>query len=117
GGKPMIRHVYERALASGAEQVIIATDDVRVQQVAETFGADCCLTSAEHISGSDRIAEVASRFSWPDESVIVNVQGDEPLISPVNVAQVAHNLLAHEVEMASLRTLIEDEADVANPNV
>jgi 3-deoxy-manno-octulosonate cytidylyltransferase (CMP-KDO synthetase) len=116
-GKPMIRHVYERALASGAAEVIIATDDKRVAEAVEKFGATCRMTSATHVSGSDRIAEVAAQSAWQDTDVVVNVQGDEPLIPPENIAQVAHNLAAHGAEMATLRTPIAEPADVRDPNV
>jgi 3-deoxy-manno-octulosonate cytidylyltransferase (CMP-KDO synthetase) len=104
-GKPMLRHVYERALAGGAEEVIIATEDRRVEAAARQFGAPVCMTSPGHASGSDRIAEV------------VNVQGDEPFIPPDNIAQVAANQARHETEMASLRTPIDDSLEAANPNV
>jgi 3-deoxy-manno-octulosonate cytidylyltransferase (CMP-KDO synthetase) len=116
-GKPMIRHVHERALASGAAEVIIATDDKRIADVVEKFGATCRMTSAGHTSGSDRIAEVAAQLGWQDTDIVVNVQGDEPLIPPENIAQVAHNLAAHGVEMATLRTPIVEAADVRDPNV
>jgi 3-deoxy-manno-octulosonate cytidylyltransferase (CMP-KDO synthetase) len=116
-GKPMVQHVYERALAAGAAEVIIATEDRRVEQAAEKFGAAVCMTSPDHVSGSDRIAEVAVRMQWKDSTVIVNVQGDEPFIPPDNIAQVAANLVRHKVEMASLRTPILVEADVRNPNI
>jgi 3-deoxy-manno-octulosonate cytidylyltransferase (CMP-KDO synthetase) len=116
-GKPMLRHVYERALAGGAEEVIIATEDRRVEAAARQFGAPVCMTSSGHASGSDRIAEVASLLGWRDSTLIVNVQGDEPLIPPDNIAQVAANQARHETEMASLRTPIDDSLEAANPNV
>ncbi len=113
----MVRHVYERALASGAAEVIIATDDRRIEEAAKKFDATVCMTSPMHPSGSDRIAEVALNLKWRDSTVIVNVQGDEPFIPPDNIAQVAANLIRHKVEMASLRTPIMTDADVANPNI
>jgi 3-deoxy-manno-octulosonate cytidylyltransferase (CMP-KDO synthetase) len=116
-GKTMLQHVYERVLESGAAEVIIATEDRRVEEAARGFGAAVCMTSAEHASGSDRIAEVARQLGWPDSTLLVNVQGDEPFIPPDNIAQVAANLDRHTVEMTSLRTLITDAADIENPNV
>ncbi len=116
-GKPMLQHVYERALSSGAAEIIIATDDRRVEEAARKFGAMVCMTSPEHASGSDRIAEVAVQLKWKDSAVIVNVQGDEPFIPPDNIAQVAANLVQNKVEMASLRTPMLNVSDVANPNI
>jgi 3-deoxy-manno-octulosonate cytidylyltransferase (CMP-KDO synthetase) len=116
-GKPMLRHVYERALASGAEEVIITTEDRRVEEAARKFGAPVCMTSPGHASGSDRIAEVAALLGWRDSTLIVNVQGDEPFIPPDNIAQVAANQARYETEMASLRTPIDDSSEAANPNV
>jgi 3-deoxy-manno-octulosonate cytidylyltransferase (CMP-KDO synthetase) len=116
-GKPMLQHVYERALESGAGEVIIATEDHRVEVAARKFEAAVCMTSPDHASGSDRIAEVARKLKWKDSALIVNVQGDEPFIPPANIAQVALNLEQHKVEMATLRTPVADAADVANPNV
>jgi 3-deoxy-manno-octulosonate cytidylyltransferase (CMP-KDO synthetase) len=116
-GKPMVQHVYERAIASGAAEVIIATDDRRIEDAAKKFNAAVCMTSPKHPSGSDRIAEVALSLKWKDSAVIVNVQGDEPFIPPDNIAQVAANLIQHKVEMASLRTPVMADADVANPNI
>jgi 3-deoxy-manno-octulosonate cytidylyltransferase (CMP-KDO synthetase) len=116
-GWPMIQHVYQRAVASGADEVIIATDDERVADAAKKFGAPCRMTSPTHASGSDRIAEIAAAARWQDTDIVVNVQGDEPLIPPENIAQVAHNLAQHGVEMATLRTPIREAAEVRDPNV
>jgi 3-deoxy-manno-octulosonate cytidylyltransferase (CMP-KDO synthetase) len=116
-GKPMVQHVYERVIDSGAAEVIIATDDRRVEEAARKFGAVVCMTSPDHSSGSDRIAEVAVKLKWKDSTLIVNVQGDEPFIPPENIAQVAANLARHKVEMASLRAPISGADDVANPNI
>lgn len=117
GGKPMLRHVYERALASGAEEVVLATEDRRVEEAARGFGAFVLMTSPEHASGSDRIAEVALKLGWKDSTLIVNVQGDEPFIPPDNIAQVAANLARQRTEMASLRTPVADPSEAVNPNV
>lgn len=117
-GKPMIHHVYERACESGAERIIIATDDDRIEAVAQSFGAEVCMTSTAHLSGTDRLQEVAAHYDFDQEEIIVNVQGDEPLIPPQNIAQVAH-LLGGESEtvMATLCEPICDAKVLLNPNV
>ena len=117
-GRPMIRWVYEAAAASGAAEVIVATDDARIAAACGRFGARVEMTDSAHASGTDRIAEVARRLDWPDERVIVNVQGDEPLLPPVLVSQVA-GLLNDDPEagMATLATPIADLAEWDDPNV
>src|SRR3989338_7429527 len=82
GGKPMVVRVAERARESGAEEVWVATDHAGVAEAAKTNGFDVCMTREDHVSGTDRIAEVAAARNWPDDTIIVNVQGDEPLIAP-----------------------------------
>jgi len=104
-GKPMIQHVYERAVDSGAAEVIIATDDTRIHDVAIEFGATVALTSAEHPSGSDRLAEVVEQQGFAGNQIIVNLQGDEPLMPPALIRQVADNL--HQHTQASVSTLCE----------
>lgn len=117
-GKPMIEHVYRRAQESGAEQVVIATDDARIEQVAGVFGAEVVLTSPDHPSGTDRLAEVIDQLKWPDDTIVVNVQGDEPLMPAALVRQVANNLAVHtDVAIATLGTPIKDAAEFFNPNV
>jgi 3-deoxy-manno-octulosonate cytidylyltransferase (CMP-KDO synthetase) len=117
-GKPMIAHVYERALESGANEVIIATDDERIKQAAESFGATVCMTSAEHQTGTDRIAEVAVKYSWDDDVCVVNLQGDEPLMKPELVKQVAEDLNAYEqAGIATLCTPIHTTADLFDPHI
>lgn len=116
--KPIVQYVYENACASGADEVIIATDDQRIVDAVKKFNAKVCLTSDKHTSGTDRIAEVAELSGWGKEVVIVNVQGDEPQMPATNIKQVAQNLLSHE--KASLSTLcapITDNKDFDNPNV
>ena len=81
-GKPMLQWVHERARASGASEVVVATDDERIAVAARAFGADVAMTARTHVSGTDRIAEVAATRGWGDADIIVNVQGDEPLIPP-----------------------------------
>jgi len=90
-GKPMIQHVYERAMESGAEQVVIATDSEKIEEAVKQFGGDVCLTSDSHQSGTDRIAEVAEKLGFSDDDITVNLQGDEPLMPPAVISQVAAN--------------------------
>lgn len=117
GGKPMIQWVYEQSLQSGAERVIIATDDERVEAKAKEFGALVCMTSPNHQSGTERLAEVIDKMAIEKEHIIVNVQGDEPLIPPAIIKQVAHNLMVNtKAPMATLAVNIEDESEVFNPN-
>lgn len=117
-GKPMIAHVWERARASRAAEVIIASDDERVLEAAVAFGADTERTSPDHPSGTDRIAEVAERRAWPDDCVVVNVQGDEPLLPESVVDQVAANLIANpDAGMSTLAEPIWERSRVFDPNV
>lgn len=117
-GKPMIQHVYERACESGARQVIIATDDSRIESVAKSFGAQVCMTSTAHTSGTDRLQEVVSRLQLADDEIVVNVQGDEPLIPAQVINQVAHNLAAMpSASVATLSEAIHSLADFRNPNI
>ncbi len=117
-GKPMLQHVYEAALRCGAEQVVIATDDVRIETVAKQFGAQVCMTSPDHASGTDRLAEVVSSLGWEQDSIVVNVQGDEPLMPPALVEQVAHALGEHsEASLATLATPLTSTGEFFDPNV
>lgn len=118
GGRPMIRWVWELAAAGGAAEVIVATDDRRIADACARFGARAEMTDGGHASGTDRIAEVARRLDWPDERVVVNVQGDEPLLPPVLVSQVA-GLLDDDPDagMATLATPIVDRTERDDPNV
>lgn len=117
-GKPMIQHVYERACESNAHQVIIATDDVRIETVAKSFGAQVCMTSASHTSGTDRLQEVVASLGLADDEIVVNVQGDEPLIPAQVINQVAENLAAMpNASMATLSEPIHSLADFRNPNI
>jgi 3-deoxy-manno-octulosonate cytidylyltransferase (CMP-KDO synthetase) len=115
-GKPMIQWVHEQALQAGADKVIIATDDERVEQVVKSFGGEVCMTSPDHESGTERLAEVVEKMAIPDDHIIVNVQGDEPLIPPSIIAQVADNLANSQAPMATLAVEIDHEAEVFNPN-
>ena len=117
-GKPMVQHVYERALKSNAERVIIATDDERIERVARTFGAEVCMTLASHPSGTDRLQEVAAFYKMAGDELVVNVQGDEPLIPASVINQVAENLSkAPEAGAATLADPMTDPEQIFNPNV
>ena len=94
-GKPMLQHVHDRARASGAQEIVIATDDGRIATAAAGFGADVCMTSTAHTSGTERLAEVVATRGWDEEAIIVNLQGDEPLMSPALIDQVAIDLATH----------------------
>ena len=116
-GKPMIQWVYERASASLAREVIIATDDPRVMSAARSFGAQAVMTAPAHASGSDRIAEVARTRAWADTDIVVNVQGDEPLLPPALIDQVASVLeAAPQAGIATLATPVESITEMLDPN-
>ena len=117
-GKPMIQHVYERALATGVKDIVIATDDERIQQAALAFGADVVMTSPDHENGTERIAEVAAKKGWAADTVIVNLQGDEPLIPQSLIEQTAQSLIDNpDAGMSSVCTPLHDDADAFDPNV
>lgn len=117
-GKPMIQHVFERALESGAQQVVIATDDGRIRLAAEGFGAPVVMTDPGHASGTDRLEEAVRILGLGAEDIVVNLQGDEPLMPPELIRQVARNLSEHpETPIATLCERISDPAQVFNPNV
>jgi 3-deoxy-manno-octulosonate cytidylyltransferase (CMP-KDO synthetase) len=116
-GKPMLQWVHERARASRADEVVIATDDDRISTAARGFGAEVAMTARTHISGTDRIAEVAGARGWADADIVVNVQGDEPLIPPAIINQVAELLSANpRADIATLASRIENAADFSEPN-
>ena len=117
-GKPMIQHVWERGCEAGASEILIATDDVRIQHAAEAFGAEVLMTSAEHESGSDRIAEVTNTRRWSDDAIVVNLQGDEPLTPAHILTQVATDLDLHkEADMTTLCAKIDNYRDLDDPNI
>lgn len=117
-GKPMIQHVYERAQASGAAEVIVATDDERILAVVEQFGGRAMLTRADHQSGTERLAEVLEYLALADNEVVVNVQGDEPFIPPEIILQVAENLASQrQAPMATLAVPISSVTEMFNPNM
>jgi len=116
-GAPLIRHVYERARECAAKQVVIATDDVRIAEVCAAFGADVALTRADHHSGTDRIAEVAATRGWPRDSILVNLQGDEPCMPPALIDQVARDLAGQgSTGMATLAYPIRDAQTLFDPH-
>ena len=117
-GRPMVVRVYERAVASGVGPVIVASDDERVVAAAQACGADAVLTSGAHASGTDRIAEVAATRGLDPATVVVNVQGDEPLLPPSLIEQVATNLSRRkDFAMATLCEAIEHEDEIFDPDV
>ncbi len=113
--KPMIQWVYELAAKSRAREVIVATDDQRVFDTVEAFGGKACMTGAHHHTGSDRILEVAQKKNWAAEEIVVNLQGDEPLMPVVNLDQVAETLADSDCEMATLYKNINKQ-EAQNPN-
>ncbi len=117
-GKPMIQHVYERAVDSGAHEVVVATDDERIRAAAEGFGARVCLTSSAHRSGTERLAEAIARLGLGEDEIVVNLQGDEPLMPPALIRQVADTLAGHpEAAMSTACTVLGDEQAFRDPNV
>jgi len=117
GGKPMVIRVAERAKASLAQSVIVATDSPEIAQVCEDHRIECLLTSADHPTGTDRIAEVARLLKLPPQTLVVNVQGDEPLIPPELINQVAQTLADHPAcAISTVAVQICDQAEIDNPN-
>lgn len=117
-GKPMLRWVHEVGVASGAAEVIIATDDERILEGARAFGARACMTSPTHQSGTDRIAEVALQAGWSEDEVVVDLQGDMPMVPPTLVGQVADLLRRHPgAAMATLATRITSVAQLLDPSI
>ena len=117
-GRPMVAWVAERAKQSGAKQVVIATDDNKILLAVEQLGYQALMTRADHVSGTDRIAEVALKQAWPDDAIVVNVQGDEPLIEPSLIVEVAtqlHN--SQDAAMATACHAIQKKTDFLNPNI
>ncbi|TMO78140.1 3-deoxy-manno-octulosonate cytidylyltransferase [Pseudoalteromonas sp. S3785] len=115
-GKPMIQHVYEKACLSGASKVVIATDHQKVFDAVKSFTNDVLMTREDHQSGTERLAEVVDLLKLDAETVVVNVQGDEPLLASENVSQVATLLNNSSAPMATLSVAIEEQEEVFNPN-
>jgi len=117
-GKPMVVRVAENAARAGAERVVVATDDARIQAAVEAHGIAVCLTGSGHATGTDRLAEAAQRLGLADDAIVVNVQGDEPLLSPRLIRAMADLLAAHpDAAMATACHPITDPAEAFNPNV
>lgn len=118
GDKPMIQHVWNRASESGADRIIVATDDRRIQNVCNDFGAECLMTQKDHRSGSDRIVEVCKKLDFNNDDIIVNLQGDEPFMSPVLIDElVANKKKFPSVGVATMCKIIEDMSMFSNPSV
>ena len=115
-GRPMVAHVVDRALAAGAAEVVVATDDERIAAAVQGSGATVCMTRADHPSGTDRLAEVAQQRGWADERIVVNLQGDEPLAPVSGIRCVAETLAASTAPMATLATPVLDADELFSPN-
>jgi 3-deoxy-manno-octulosonate cytidylyltransferase (CMP-KDO synthetase) len=117
-GRPMLQHVFERVQQSGASEVIVATDDARIAAAASGFNAEVCMTSTEHRSGTERLGEVVGQTGWGDDTIVVNVQGDEPMLPAALVRQVAESLAAHaDAMVATLAYPIASQAEASDLNV
>lgn len=117
GGLPMIQHVHDRAKESGAGEVVIATDDERIAETAAGFGAQVRMTSLDHQSGTERLAELAGIMGWTEDTIVVNVQGDEPFMPPALIRQVAADLAQHrDAGIATLCTPIISAHELFDPN-
>lgn len=118
GGIPMVQHVYEQASRSAAQRVIVATDDQRIAEALSNYNSDVLMTSKDHPSGTDRLVEVSNLLDLEDSDIVVNVQGDEPLIPPQVIDQVAANLIANEdCICATLSEPIMSCIDFLNPSI
>ena len=116
GGEPLVVHVARRALAAGAREVWVATDDHRISSALANSGVRVAMTSAMHASGSDRLAECADIAGWSDDTIVVNLQGDEPFAPAAGIRAVAQTLAASGAPMATLATLVTDAATLFDPN-
>jgi 3-deoxy-manno-octulosonate cytidylyltransferase (CMP-KDO synthetase) len=117
-GKPMLQYVFEAASRCGAGQVVIATDDPRIGSAARGFDAEVCMTSSDHASGTDRLGEVVRTLGWSDDTIVVNVQGDEPLMPPALIGQVAEDLAGHaQAALATAATPLVAVGEFFDPNV
>lgn len=115
-GVPMIVHVAQRALAAGASEVVIATDDVRIEKALHVSGVRVVMTRSDHPSGSDRLAEVAQTLGWDEDAIVVNLQGDEPMAPVSGIRAVAAALAEGAAPMATLATPVERADQLFNPN-
>jgi 3-deoxy-manno-octulosonate cytidylyltransferase (CMP-KDO synthetase) len=116
GGEPLVRHVARRALAAGADEVWVAADDERIAQALEGSGVRVAMTSPDHASGTDRLAECARIAGWPDDRIVVNLQGDEPFAPASGIRAVAAALAESGAPMATLATPVEDVHQLLDPN-
>ncbi|VFP88440.1 3-deoxy-manno-octulosonate cytidylyltransferase [Candidatus Erwinia haradaeae] len=116
-GQPMILHVVEKALKSGAQKVIVATDHSEIANVVRSANIDVLITKKNHQSGTERLSEVIEHYQFPNKTVIVNVQGDEPMIPPIFIQQVAQNLSCYNVNIATLATPIHSLQEAQNSNL
>lgn len=115
-GKPMIAYTIENAIAS-FQRVYLATDDWRIAEVGDAIGATVFMSKTAHYSGTERVAEVAEALGWPDDEIVVNLQGDEPTMSPNNIGAVAHLLAGSPHEMATLSVPLFRRAELIDPNI
>lgn len=115
-GKTLIEHTYSNALKSNASRVIIATDDERIRQVALNFGAEVCMTNHNHSSGTSRLSQVVSDLSFEHHEIIVNLQGDEPMMAPESINQVASNLATSSMSVATLCEKINSQEEYFDEN-
>ena len=117
-GKPLIQHVYACARACGVANITIATDDRRVADAVSAFGAEVCLTATTHRSGTERVAEVVEKLAIADSTIVVNLQGDEPLMPPALIRAVADALTTQpQAAMATAMHRLADQAMLGNPNI
>jgi 3-deoxy-manno-octulosonate cytidylyltransferase (CMP-KDO synthetase) len=115
-GEPMIVHVARRASEAGASEVVVATDDERIAQTLAPLGVNVCMTSDRHTSGTDRLAECAALCGWPDDRIVVNLQGDEPLAPPAAIRSVAELLHSSDAELATLAAPVQTAQELFDPN-
>jgi 3-deoxy-manno-octulosonate cytidylyltransferase (CMP-KDO synthetase) len=116
GGEPLVAHVVRRAREAGAQAVVVATDDQRVADALRDEEATICMTRADHASGSDRLAECARQLHWPDDAIVVNLQGDEPFAPASGIREVARALAEDDAPMATLAAPIENAAQLFDSN-
>ena len=116
-GVPMVVRVAQRALQAGATQVVVAVDDQRIADALAGQGVEVCMTRSDHASGSDRLAECALHYGWPDDAIVVNLQGDEPFAPAAGIREVARALASDDAPVATLATPITDAHELFDPNV
>lgn len=117
GGEPLVLHVARRALAAGASQVVVATDDARIAEALAGEPLTVCMTDSEHHSGTERLAECADTLAWPDHQRVINLQGDEPFAPPESIRVLAQTLIDYDAPMATLAEALTDTHALFDPNV